>query len=153
MPAALITGAGRKAGIAAAVARKLAAAGWDVGLTCWRPYDRAAAWASSDDEPKQLAAELRALEVRVGLVEADLTDPGSARAVFDRLEPLAGPFNATVLVHTHWEPGGVLDTRPEVLDQHLAVNVRANLLLIQEFAARLRAEDGRIVALTSDALD
>ncbi len=149
----MITGAGRKAGMAAAVARRLAAGGWDIGLTCWRPYDRLMQWPSSDDEPKQLAAELRALEVRVGLIEADLADAAAIAGLFDQLEPLAGPFSAMVLAHTHWEPGGVLDTRADDLDRHLAVNVRANLVLIQEFVRRLRSEDGRIVALTSDALD
>lgn len=153
MPAALITGVGRTAGIAAAVARRLAAARWDLGLTYWRPYDRAMEWDSADDEPAKLAAELRALEVRVGLVEADLADPAAPNRIYTELEPRAGPFSAMVLIHTHWAPGGVLDTSPSALDQHLAVNVRANLLLIQEFARRLRTEDGRIVALTSDALE
>src|SRR5438132_1609428 len=64
MPDLLITGAGRRAGIAAACALKLARAGWDVGLSCWRLYDRETGPASVDREPIDLVDELRDLGIR-----------------------------------------------------------------------------------------
>src|SRR5216684_970308 len=79
MPSVLITGAGRRAGIAAACATRLAREGWDIGLTCWRPYDRETGPASEDQEPVELLGELRALQVRAELVEANLADPAAPR--------------------------------------------------------------------------
>jgi 3-oxoacyl-[acyl-carrier protein] reductase len=38
-PVALVTGVGRRAGIAAAVAVRLAAGGWDLAMTHWTAYD------------------------------------------------------------------------------------------------------------------
>jgi 3-oxoacyl-[acyl-carrier protein] reductase len=64
MPNVLITGAGRRAGIAAACAVRMARAGWDVGLTCWRPYDQENGPASADQEPLDLVEELRSLDIR-----------------------------------------------------------------------------------------
>jgi NAD(P)-dependent dehydrogenase (short-subunit alcohol dehydrogenase family) len=57
MPNVLITGAGRRAGIAAACALKLARSGWDVGLTCWRLYDRETGPASLVDAQTNLSID------------------------------------------------------------------------------------------------
>ncbi len=43
-PVALVTGASRQRGIAAALARGLAQSGWDVATTYWRPYDATMPW-------------------------------------------------------------------------------------------------------------
>jgi len=77
MPNVLITGAGRRAGIAAACALTLARDGWDVGISCWRLYDRETGPASADREPLDLVEELRNLGIRAELAEADLTDPAA----------------------------------------------------------------------------
>ena len=66
MPTVLITGAGRRAGIAAACALTLARAGWDVGLSCWRLYDRKTGLASGDREPLDLVEELAVAVYPVG---------------------------------------------------------------------------------------
>src|ERR1035437_7703170 len=99
MPSVLITGVGRLAGIGAACARTLAGGGWDVGLTCWRPYDRDSDLQSADTEPDDLVAELRAMGIRAELVHADLADPGGAATVFTTLEPHLGPISAVVAAH------------------------------------------------------
>jgi len=54
VPAALVTGASRRAGIAAAAARALAHDGWDVATTCWRPYDESEPWGSRPEEAEEL---------------------------------------------------------------------------------------------------
>ena len=51
-PAALITGVGRKVGIGAGIAARLADDGWDLGLSYWRPYDADLSPDSLDDEPE-----------------------------------------------------------------------------------------------------
>src|SRR5487761_1098525 len=86
MPSVLITGAGRRAGIAAACALTLARAGWDVGLSCWRQYDREIGPASADREPLELLEELRNLGIHAELAEADLSDPAAPAHLFDELE-------------------------------------------------------------------
>jgi len=95
----LITGAGRRSGIAAACARTLAAAGWDVGLSCWLPADHESGLLGDEGEPTELVAELRDLGVRAELVEADLADPAAPAQLFDELEGRLGPFKALVASH------------------------------------------------------
>lgn len=152
MPAVLITGAGRRAGIAAACALALARDGWDVGVSCWRPYDRVAGRASADDEPDRLVEELRALGGRAELAGADLEQPEAPAALFDALESALGPFTALVAAHCRDIELPILESTAEELDRHFAVNARSVALLIQELARRLPGDDGRVVAFTSDAL-
>lgn len=152
MPNVLITGAGRSAGIAAECARTLAGAGWDVALSCWRPYDRELGPKSGDDEPLALVEELRGLGVRAELAEADLGDPAAPARLFDELERLLGPFTALVAAHCRDVELPLVETSAEELDRHFAVNARSVALLIRELANRLPGDDGRVVAFTSDAL-
>ncbi|HEY3196302.1 MAG TPA: SDR family oxidoreductase [Candidatus Dormibacteraeota bacterium] len=152
MSGVLITGAGRRAGIAAACALKLARSGWDVGLSCWRAYDRVTGPASADSEPLDLLKELRAMGVRAELVEADLSDPAAPARLFNDLEHRLGPFSALVAAHCRDIELQFVDTSAEELDLHFAVNARSVALLIQELARRLPRDDGRVVAFTSDAL-
>jgi 3-oxoacyl-[acyl-carrier protein] reductase len=152
MPAVLVTGAGRRAGIAAACALALARDGWEVGLTCWRPYDRELGPASSDDEPEGLVEELRALGVRAEFAEADLATSTGPEDLFDALEPRLSPFTALVAAHCRDIELPFLESTAAELDLHFAVNARSVALLIQELARRLPGDDGRVVAFTSDAL-
>lgn len=139
MKAALVTGASRRAGIAAAVAQALAADGWRLTLTGFPPHDASEGWSS---EPEELAAELGAV-----WHEDDLGDAGAPTRIFD----LAGDVGALVNVHAHSETGGLLEATPEQLDRHLAVNARGTALLCAEFARRFTSEpgQGRIVNFTS----
>lgn len=152
MPNVLITGAGRRAGIAAACALKLARAGWDVGLSCWRLYDRETGPASADREPLDLVDELRDLGIRAELTEADLSDPAAPARLFDELECRLGRFTALVAAHCRDIELPLLGTSAEEFDRHFAVNARSVAQLVQEFARRLPGDDGRVVAFTSDAL-
>ena len=139
-------------GIGSACARTLARAGWDVGLTCWRPYDRDSSLDSSDAEPDELLSELRAIGVRAELAQADLADPAAPARLFDALEPHVGSFSAIVAAHCRDIELPLLATSAEEFDSHFATNARSVALLIQEFTHRLRGPDGRVVAFTSDAL-
>jgi 3-oxoacyl-[acyl-carrier protein] reductase len=139
MKSALVTGASRRAGIAAAVARALAAEGWRLTLTGFPPHDAREGWSS---EPDQLAAELGAV-----WHEDDLADPAAPARIFD----VAGSVQAVVNVHAHSETGGLLEATPEQLDRHFQVNARGTALLAAEFARRFDGEPGtgRIVNFTS----
>src|SRR6202521_5454384 len=120
VPNVLITGAGRRAGIAAACALTLARAGWDVGLSCWRLYDRENGPTSADREPPDLVEELRSLGCRAELAEADLSDPAAPARLFDELESRLGPFTALVAAHCRDIELPLLGTTAEEFDIHSA---------------------------------
>lgn len=150
----LVTGTSRARGIGAEIARRLAADGWDVGLTWWLPADAGMPWAGGPDEPHGLVAELEEAGARVAWHEADLARADAPARIFDAVEAVLGPVSALVCSHALSLGGGVLDTPAGEFDRHLAVNARATLLLIRELALRLPAgTPGRVVTLTSGALD
>jgi 3-oxoacyl-[acyl-carrier protein] reductase len=60
MPNALLTGVGRRRGIAAGIAAGLAEDGWDLALSYWHPYDQRVGHGGEPDDPERLANELPA---------------------------------------------------------------------------------------------
>jgi 3-oxoacyl-[acyl-carrier protein] reductase len=150
-PVGLITGVGRKRGIGAAIAHKLAADGWDLALNYWTPYDARMPWGSQPNEIAELSAELTLTGARISGFEADLESPGSAARIFEAASKELGPISALVLSHCEGTVSGFLDTTVESFDRHFAVNARASWLLIREFGQQVPPSGGRIVALTSDA--
>jgi 3-oxoacyl-[acyl-carrier protein] reductase len=146
---ALVTGATRLLGIGAAIARAFAAAGADVAFTHWTAYDHEA-FGTLDDEPRQLADELRSLGARVESFGLDLSDPEAPSRLFDGVESRLG--EVSILVNN-----AAVSVRDDVdtltadgLDRHYAVNVRAMALLSVEHARRFSGErGGRIINLTS----
>jgi 3-oxoacyl-[acyl-carrier protein] reductase len=123
MPLALITGAARANSIAAAIAPRLVADGWDVATSDLADVD----------------------------YPCDLATVDGPQALIDAVTQDLGPIGALVLSHAHDVETGVLDTTAAAFDQHVAVNARASLLLIAAFARQVPPEGGAIVALTSDA--
>jgi 3-oxoacyl-[acyl-carrier protein] reductase len=148
-PLALVTGVGRVAGIGAAIVSRLAGEGWDVGFTYWSPYDEKMPWGRDKGEQDRIAESIRSQGASCVAIEADLEDPAAPEAIF---ESLGRPPTALIMAHCESVDSGLLDTTVESFDRHFAVNARASWLLIKEFARRYRGENGRIIALTSDAV-
>jgi 3-oxoacyl-[acyl-carrier protein] reductase len=72
-PLALVTGAGRSAGIAASVVLNPARAGWDVAFTYWTPYDARMQWGMEPGAPEELRKAVASHGARTFAVEADLS--------------------------------------------------------------------------------
>lgn len=156
-PVVLVTGLGRAIGIAAAIAVRCAADGWDIAFVYCSAYDARVNGGAGDIG--LIESELRTLGANTLAIDVDLVDPNAPAEIFDTAQSL-GPVNALVLSHAESTTGGILTSTTESFDRQMAVNARASWLLIREFASRFIARRdaagvalaGRIVALTSDAL-
>lgn len=125
---ALITGASR--GIGAAIARRLAADGWDLTLAARTPEPLAA-----------LAHELQArYGVRVHTAPGDMAEEADVHNVAQQhLKAYDGRLNALVLSAGMGQTGAIADFPLSRLDKQYAVNLRAPFQLVQECLPALRA--------------
>ncbi|WP_367651639.1 SDR family oxidoreductase [Curtobacterium sp. MCPF17_052] len=145
-PLALVTGVGRRAGIGAAIATRLAADGWDLAISWWGPYDERVHGGADPDGVDAVVAECVATGAAVTRLPVDLADPEQAAALVGRAEAEAGvPVTAVVMSHCESVDSDFATTTVESFDKHLAVNVRAPFLIVQAYARRLR-EGGRRAA-------
>jgi 3-oxoacyl-[acyl-carrier protein] reductase len=151
---ALVTGASRKAGIGAAIARELARDGGNIFITYYRPYDHEAGLARDPDEPQSLLAELRDMGRRADGLELDLSNPQAPKHLFDHVEATVGPVTILVNNATYSVRDGIENLNADRLDKHYAINVRAVALLCAEFVRRYKQNlspglYGRIINLSS----
>lgn len=133
----VVTGVSRHAGIGAAIAQRLRDVGAKVFTTGWPDYDDEQPWGRDKAQPVDLPL--------------DLATPHAATALFDAANNAVGTITSLVLVHTIDLGGGLFEMTPALIDRHLAVNVKATLLLMKEFATRFAGEAGtaRIVLFSS----
>ena len=103
------------------------------------------------DHGEQVAAELRESGADASFVRTDISDVAQARAAvattIDRHGRIDGLVNAAGLTTR----GTMLDTTPELFDQHVAVNLRGPFFLMQATIADLveRGAPGSIVNVLS----
>lgn len=104
-------------GVGAAVVRAAVAAGARVAFSGRRP-----------EVGEALAAELREAGAEVEFLRADVADPaqatGSVEATVTRFGRIDGLCNAAGLTTR----GTLIDTAPDLFDEHIAVNLRAPFL-------------------------
>jgi 3-oxoacyl-[acyl-carrier protein] reductase len=147
--AAVVTGAGRRAGIGFAIARRLTEAGASVLIHAWTPYD-VREYGAPDEEAEAAVEELREGGSRIELVEADFADPAAPEAVIGAAVDLFGHLDVLVVNHVRSDHVRLADLTADHLDASLHENVRAALLLVKEFAARHDGrEGGRVILMTS----
>jgi 3-oxoacyl-[acyl-carrier protein] reductase len=151
-PVALVTGVGRRVGIGAGLAERLAATGWDVAFTYYSGYDERMPWGQDKAARDEITAVLAGHGAHVFSVQGDFEDPAVPAEVLAATNAALGPVQALVMAHCESVDSGILDTTIESFDRHFAVNARAVWLLIKAFAEQYSAPygDGRIIALTSD---
>ncbi|CAN5760883.1 hypothetical protein BH20ACT23_BH20ACT23_18020 [soil metagenome] len=137
-------GVGRRRGIAAAATAALAANGWDLLLTHWRPYNEKVPFPAGPNDPADLAEALESEGAGVALHEDDLADSQAPGRIMDAAEAAFGVGSVRGLVNTaaHSTTDDILSVTAESFDQHTRVNARGTLLLTQEFARRFEHDSG-----------
>ena len=147
---AIVTGAGRRGGIGAAICRALAARGADALFTYWKDYNREMPWDADEKGPAALLEELREAGVRSEGVGADLSSPESPGHLLRETGERLGPPSILVNNAAYSTRDGFEDLDAATLDAHYAVNLRATALLCVDFVRRYSGgPGGRIVNITS----
>jgi NAD(P)-dependent dehydrogenase (short-subunit alcohol dehydrogenase family) len=127
----IVTGGSQ--GIGAAVARLAGARGYAVALS----------YQSNRAMAEAVVADIEAAGGRAIAVQAEMASEAAITGLFEQVDRTFGPL--TALVNNAGTPGptGTIDTiTTAVLDQVLAVNVRAPFLTIREAAARMATDRG-----------
>jgi NAD(P)-dependent dehydrogenase (short-subunit alcohol dehydrogenase family) len=98
-----------------------------------------------------VADELRGSGVEASFVRADVSDVPQAQAAVAATIERHGRIDSLVNAAGLTTRGTVLDTTPELFDQHIAVNLRAPFFLMQAAIADMkrRGEPGTIVNVIS----
>lgn len=125
MRAALVTGGARRIG--RAIAEGLAADGWAVAIH----------YGTSAGDAEALAGEIEAGGGRAAAVQADLADAPALPRLVDEAAAALGPLSLLVNNASRFENDSAADITAESFDAHMAVNLRAPLLLARAFAAQV----------------
>jgi len=136
---ALVTGAADRVG--AAIARALAAAGWQIVVH----------YRSSGDKARATVAEIVAAGGKAAAVKADLANRTQrARLVAAAAKPF-GPLTLLVNNASLFEADSAADLDERTWDAHFAVHVEAPAFLARDFAAQLpEAARGNIVNIIDE---
>jgi 3-oxoacyl-[acyl-carrier protein] reductase len=144
---ALVTGVSRRIGIGFSIARRLLGAGAAVFVQSWQPYDAGQPW--GDDNLRALLHDLRNLG-RVEHAEADFSDSAAPGILVEKARAAFGHVDILIANHAYSTMGDLSELTAEQVDLHMAVNVRATLLLAQAFAAQHDGRpSGRVILMTS----
>jgi NAD(P)-dependent dehydrogenase (short-subunit alcohol dehydrogenase family) len=131
--AALVTGGAQRIGRALALA--LAEDGFALAIHYNHSYSAA----------ESLAGRIRTNGGRAIAIDADLADEEAAAALLPRAEREFGPIGCLVNNAAVFADDTVKTATRESWDLHLAVNLRAPFVLIQNLAARLPVHMGGVV--------
>ena len=148
---ALVTGAGRRIGIGAAVAARLRADGARVLLHSWSPHDAEQPWGADPGGPGAVVDALGGAGPDLDHVQLDLADPDSPAVLVERAYERFGALDVLVVNHARSGAQDLASLTAAELDLTWAVNTRAPLLLVREYAARPgpRRSSCRVLLFTS----
>jgi 2-hydroxycyclohexanecarboxyl-CoA dehydrogenase len=142
-PTAVITGAGSDRGIGAALAGRLAAAGWNLGLV---DLDETAVTRTADALRDEHG-------VQVGAAAADVSDPDAVDAAVSAFEATLPPITALVNIAGISSPVPFLEMDLATWERVLRVNATGTYLLVRRVAPGMAERGhGRIVNLGSTAM-
>jgi NAD(P)-dependent dehydrogenase (short-subunit alcohol dehydrogenase family) len=134
--AALITGAARRIG--RALALEAAKAGYDIAI-----HHR-----DAQGDAESLAAEIAALGRRAVILTADLSIETDVRALIPAAVSGLGPVTLLVNCASLFEDDRLPSLTSASWDAHMAVNLKAPVLLTQAFAKALAGANGLVVNIT-----
>jgi 3-oxoacyl-[acyl-carrier protein] reductase len=135
----LVTGVSRSMGIGAAITRMLAQAGAQLATHGFAGYDGDMRYPdASRTFASDLAEELASLgHVVHALPSSDLSAEGVPEAIIRDAAEKLGHLDGLVLNHAYSTFCPIGEWTAAHIDAHLNTNVRASMLLIQAFAARI----------------
>ncbi len=147
----LVTGVSRSLGIGAAIARRCAQAGAAVAVHGHADYDAALQYPdAAQDWTRSFVTELTAEGLTVvALTPSDLAQPDEPARIVAEAVARLGSLDGLVLNHAYSTHAPLGTWTAEHIDAHLAVNVRAAMLMIQAFAGQVGATGGAITLFTS----
>lgn len=149
---AIVTGAGRSAGIGAAVCRRLAADGVDIFFTHFGPYDAEIHQPTDSGFTAAFTskAELQTYGVNVGAMELDFRADGFEEALLNTVHDTLGTPSILINNAAYCVAVDFRQLTREILDRHNAVNITGTCVLSAAFAQRIAGQhDGRIVNFVS----
>ncbi|TGD71384.1 SDR family oxidoreductase [Mangrovimicrobium sediminis] len=136
---ALVTGSSR--GIGAAIAKKLAAEGASLVLHA----------RETDEQAQQVAGAIRSAGGEAHIVLGDLTTPEAPLRVVQEAFAVHGALDILVCNAGGSRGGLVVNQQLADIDATLALNLRAVMLSVGEFARLTQSDQGRIVLISSGA--
>ena len=141
-----MTGVSRRDGIGFAVARHLLDRGASLFAHGWTPHDASQPWGADSGGTERLARELG-----VTFIEANFADPAAPAEVIAAARNALGPLDLLIVNHARSGRGRLGELTAEEIDAFLHENVRASLLLVQEFAVQYddSRSGGRVILFTS----
>ena len=131
----LITGVSRRAGIAYTLAGRLADHGARTFTSGWAPHDAEQPWGADDAAAPDLSL--------------DLADPEAPARLVATARTELGGVDVLLAVHARSSTQSLAQLTAGELDTTFAVNARATLLLVREFAAGFAGEHGRVITFSS----
>jgi len=147
---AIVTGVSRLKGIGRAICSAIARQGHDVCFTYYQTYDAQMEWGIDTEAIATIQKELTALGVKSFALEMDLTDKSAADTIMQSVESELGPVSILINNATYSTQSDIQHIEADILDQHYAVNVKANVLLTKAFINRFKMKQhGRIINISS----
>ncbi len=148
--AALVTGVSRRNGIGYGISKRLAMYGANLFLHSFTPFDIAHSNKVDENEIELIYKSLTEYGISVKQLEADFSNENSPGKVFNSALKQFKNIDILVINHTFDSLKYLEDLTSSEIDMHLSVNIRASILLVQEFAKQHDGRTGgRIIMLTS----
>jgi 3-oxoacyl-[acyl-carrier protein] reductase len=136
----LITGVSRPLGIGATLAERFAQAGADVAVHGFSGYDMTVGTRNSASEngTETVASRLAAAGLSVvAVTPSDFAETGTAKKTVEEAARKLNGLDGLILNHCYGTYVEIGDWTEENLDPHFSVNIRACMLMIQEFAKQV----------------